>query len=184
MKHHIIEDSPFAKFFFTSSKASWFWLIVRIYVGWQWLEAGWGKIHQSVWVGPDAGGAISGFVNGAIAKTGGAHPDVQGWYGWFLQNVVLPHPNLWSHAVAYGEVLVGVALIIGAFTGIAAFFGLFMNLNYLLAGTVSVNPILFTLSIGLILAWKVAGLLGVDHYLLPLLGTPWKNNGTGEQAKV
>ncbi|MBI2247683.1 MAG: DoxX family protein, partial [Armatimonadetes bacterium] len=26
----------------------------------------------------------------------------------------------------------------------------------------------------LILAWKVAGYYGVDAYLLPALGTPWK----------
>ena len=73
-----------------------------------------------------------------------------------------------------GEVLVGVALVIGALTGIAAFFGLFMNLNYLLAGTVSTNPVLFVLAIGIILAWRVAGFYGADAYLLPLLGTPWK----------
>lgn len=173
MKQHIINDAPWAQFLFTNKKAAAVWLIVRIYVGWQWLEAGWEKIHSSVWVGPDAGGALSGFINGALSKTAGAHPDVQGWYASFLQNVVLPHAGLWSHMIAYGEVLVGVALIIGIFTGIAALFGLFMNLNYLLAGTVSINPILFVFSIGLILAWKVAGFLGADRYVLPYLGTPW-----------
>ncbi len=175
MKQYIIEDAPWAKFLFNNPKSSWFWLLVRVYVGWQWLEAGWGKVHSSLWVGPDAGGALSGFINGSLTKASGAHPDVQGWYAYFLQHIVLPHTNLWSHFVAYGEVLVGVALIIGAFTGIAAFFGLFMNLNYLLAGTVSVNPILFTLSIGLILAWRVAGYVGIDRYLLPFLGTPWQS---------
>jgi len=174
MKQHVIEDAPWAKFLFNNPSSAVLWLILRIYVGWQWLEAGWTKIHSAVWVGPNAGGAISGFVNGALAKTSGSHPDVQGWYASFLQNIVLPHASLWSNLVSYGEVLVGVALIIGIFTGIAAFFGLFMNLNYLLAGTVSINPILFTLSIGLILAWKVAGYIGVDRYLLPYLGTPWK----------
>jgi thiosulfate dehydrogenase [quinone] large subunit len=49
-----------------------------------------------------------------------------------------------------------------------------MNLNFLLAGTVSVSPVLFFLGILLILAWKNAGYLGVDRYLLPALGTPWK----------
>ncbi|MEX1027935.1 MAG: DoxX family protein, partial [Candidatus Paceibacterota bacterium] len=57
---------------------------------------------------------------------------------------------------------------------IAAFFGLFMNLNFMLAGTVSSNPILFTLAIGLVLAWKVAGHWGLDRWLLPKLGTPWQ----------
>ncbi|MDD4989362.1 MAG: DoxX family membrane protein [Candidatus Pacebacteria bacterium] len=173
MQHYIVEENPLSHFLFNNTKISWFWLIVRLYVGYEWIIAGWEKVISPVWVGGGAGSALSGFLKGALAKTAGAHPDVQGWYGVFLQNVVLTHPALWSNIVAFGELAVGIGLILGAFTGIAAFFGLFMNLNYLLAGTVSSNPILFTLSIGLILAWKVAGYIGVDRYLLPKLGTPW-----------
>ncbi len=173
MKNTIIEESPLSKLVFHNTRSAWFWLVVRVYVGWQWLIAGWEKIHNLAWVGKDAGGALSGFVQGALQKTGSTHPDVQGWYAYFLEHIVLPHASLWSHFVAYGELLVGVALIIGLFTGIAAFLGLFMNLNYLLAGTVSVNPILFTLSIGIMLAWKIAGYYGADCYVLPYLGVPW-----------
>ncbi len=75
--------------------------------------------------------------------------------------------------VAWGELLVGIALILGAFTGIAAFFGAFMNMNFLLAGAVSTNPILLLGQLFLILAWRVAGWLGLDRYLLPKLKTPW-----------
>ncbi len=174
MSHVIVEESPVSKFLFSNTKMSWFWLVVRLYVGWQWLEAGWAKINSDAWVGQNAGSALTGFLKAALTKTGGAHPDVQGWYAVFLKTVVLPHASAWAFTVAWGEVLVGVALILGAFVGVAAFFGLFMNLNYLLAGTVSTNPILFTLGIGLILAWKSAGYYGVDRYLLPLLGTPWQ----------
>lgn len=170
----IIEESPLSKFFFSDTKAAWLWLFVRVYLGVEWLVAGWEKVTNPSWVGPHAGAAIQGFVKGALTKTAGPHPDVSFWYAWFLHNFVVPHPHAWSFVIAYGELLVGVALVIGALTGIAAFFGLFMNLNYLLAGTVSVNPILFTLSIALILAWKVAGWVGLDRWLLPLLGTPWK----------
>jgi thiosulfate dehydrogenase [quinone] large subunit len=67
-----------------------------------------------------------------------------------------------------------VALVLGAFVGIAAFFGAFMNWNFMMAGTASTNPLLFTLAIVLILAWKVAGYYGLDRALLPVLGTPWK----------
>jgi len=49
-----------------------------------------------------------------------------------------------------------------------------MNWNFMMAGAASTNPVLFTLSILLILAWKVAGYYGADRYLLPALGTPWK----------
>lgn len=176
MKQYIIDDSPWAKFLFSNSKASVLWLIVRVYVGWEWLSAGWDKVHSPLWVGSNAGGALTGFIKGALSKTAGAHPDVQGWYAYFLEHVVLPHVNTWSHMVAFGEVIIGFALIIGLFTGIAAFFGLFMNLNFLLAGAVSINPILFVCSIGLILAWRVAGYIGVDRYLLPQFGTPWQHH--------
>jgi len=55
---------------------------------------------------------------------------------------------------------IGVLLIIGAFVGIAAFFGAFMNFNFMLAGSASTNPVLFTLAIALMLAWKIAGYYG------------------------
>jgi len=174
MQQNTIEESPLSRLLFSNTKASWFWLVVRVYVGYVWVIAGWAKVMSNAWTGSGAGSALTGFLMNALTKTAGAHPDVQGWYAVFLQNVVLAHPSFWSHIIAYGELAVGIGLIIGAFTGIAAFFGLFMNLNYLLAGTVSVNPILFTLSIGLILAWKVAGYIGLDRYLLPKLGTPWR----------
>lgn len=168
-----IEESRISKFIFGSTKMAVIWLIVRIYVGWAWLEAGLHKVHDAAWVGTDAGTALEGFVKGALSKTGGEHPDVQNWYAWFLEHVVLPHSDLWAHMIAWGEVLVGIALIVGLFTGIAAFFGSFMNINFLLAGTVSVNPVLFTLATGLVLAWRVAGYIGIDRYVLPRLGTPW-----------
>jgi thiosulfate dehydrogenase [quinone] large subunit len=99
---------------------------------------------------------------------------VQGWYGAFLANVVLPHTAFWSYCVTIGEIAVGLGLILGMFTGIAAFFGTLMNSSYLLAGTVSINPILFALCSFLVLAWKTAGWWGIDRWLLPALGTPWE----------
>jgi thiosulfate dehydrogenase [quinone] large subunit len=49
--------------------------------------------------------------------------------------------------IAYGEVLIGIALIVGAFVGIAAFFGAFLNWNFVMAGAASTNAVLFTLAI-------------------------------------
>ena len=76
--------------------------------------------------------------------------------------------------IAYGEMAVGIALILGAFTGLAAFGAGLMNWNFMMAGTASSNPLLFALGVVLILAWKTAGYWGADRFLLPLLGTPWK----------
>lgn len=169
-----LEDPPVARSLFGDVRWAWIWLILRLYLGWQWLSAGWGKIGSAAWTGDNAGAAITGFVTGALQKTGGEHPDVQGWYAWFLTNLVLPYAGFWAYLVAWGEVLVGLALIVGLFTGIAAFFGSVMNANYLLAGTVSTNPILFMIALLLILAWKTAGWWGLDRWVLPALGTPWR----------
>ncbi|HEU0085464.1 MAG TPA: TQO small subunit DoxD [Candidatus Paceibacterota bacterium] len=180
-----IPEPKLSRFIFADTRMAWLWLAVRLYVGWQWLSAGLGKIQDPIWVGSSAGGALRGFLIRALEKTSGAHPDVQSWYAAFLEGVVEPNAVIFSNVVAYGEFLVGVALIIGAFTGIAAFFGVFMNASYLFAGTVSSNPVLLILGIFLIMAWRIAGWLGVDRYLLPLLGTPWQKGkafGGGDKS--
>lgn len=169
-----IPEPSLSRFVFGSTKLSWLWLLVRLYVGYEWLTAGWGKLTNPAWFGPNAGGSITGFLMGAVEKSTGEHPAVSAWYAEFINNVAIPNAFLFSHMVALGEFLVGVALILGMFTGIAAFFGAFMNMNFLFAGAVSSNPVLFLGQLFLILAWRTAGYLGFDRYLLPYLGTPWK----------
>ena len=89
--------------------------------------------------------------------------------------------QFFSYAIAFGELFVGIGLLVGALVGIAAFFGALMNMSFLLAGSASTNPIMFTLAVGLMLAWKVAGYYGLDRYLLPLLGTPWRQRSASPE---
>ena len=109
-----VPEPPLARFLFADTRMAWFWLIVRVYCGWEWLDAGWAKLQNPTWFGSGAGGALRGFVNGALQKTSGDHPDVTGWYAAFLQNFVLPNAILFANVVAIGEVLVGIALIHGS----------------------------------------------------------------------
>ncbi len=169
-----LSEPPAERFLFGDVRMAGVWLLVRLFAGWQWIAAGWEKVHDPAWVGAHAGAALSGFAHGALGKAAGAHPDVQAWYAAFLRDVVLPHAGTFAHVVAFGELLVGIALVLGVFTGVAAFFGAFMNVNYLLAGTVSTNPILLVAEILLVLAWRVAGWWGLDRWILPALGTPWR----------
>ena len=171
MNDYTVRQSAFTHFFTASRASAPFWLAVRLYLGWQWLIAGYEKLINPAWFGSSAGAALGGFVQGALGKTGGAHPDVSLWYAAFLQSAVLPHLLLWSNAVAVGEVLVGLGLIVGLCTGVAAFFGSFMNLNYLFAGTVSINPLMFVLGLGIVLARRVAGYWGLDRYARPYFDT-------------
>ncbi len=165
-------EPAISKFFLGSEGASALWFVVRMYVGSEWLLAGWEKIKSPVW--GTSGKAISGFVAGALAKSSGANPAVQGWYAWFLQHIVLANGGLFSFLVTWGEFAVGLGVLLGVLTGIAAGFGVLMNLNYLLAGTVSINPVLGVLGLFLCFSWRVCGWIGFDRWLLPALGLPWK----------
>ena len=169
-----IPEPPVSRFVFADTRFAGVWLIARLYVGWTWLEAGREKAGNAAWIGENAGAAVKGFLSGALQKTSGAHPDVSGWYAYFINTVAIPNAALFSYLVTYGEIAVGLGLILGGFTGIAAFFGIIMNLNFLFAGTVSMNPLLLILGIFLVLAWRNAGWYGVDRVLLPALGVPWR----------
>jgi DoxX. len=141
--------------------------VVRVWLGWQWLQAGIHKVGAPAWTGENAGAAVAGFVNGAIAKAAGENPVVQGWYANFLESWVLPNTKLFGYLVAYGELLVGIGLIIGAFTGFAALAGALMNLNFMLAGTLSTNPILYTAAFVVLAGINYAEYYGLDTYLRP-----------------
>lgn len=170
-----IPDNPVSNFLFNSTRSAILWLVVRLYLGYQWLKAGWGKVTSDAWTGDNAGAAVQGFVKGALAKAEEGK-DVAGWYASFLESAVLPNAKLFGFLVAFGEVAVGLGLILGLLTGIAAFFGSFMNVSFLFAGTLSTNPLLFILATWLVLAWKVAGWYGLDRWALQYLGTPWSRN--------
>jgi thiosulfate dehydrogenase (quinone) large subunit len=165
-------EPAFAKFFQASAGSAPMWFVVRMVVGAEWLLAGWEKIQSPAW--GTSGKAMGGFVAGALAKTSGSSPAVQGWYAWFLQHIVQSNVGLFSFLVTYGEFAVGLGILLGVLTGIAAGFGVLMNLNYLLAGTVSINPILGVFGLFLILSWRVCGWIGGDRLLLPTLGLPWQ----------
>ena len=169
-----IPEPSISRFLFADTRLALLWTVVRLYVGYEWLTVGWGKATTpaGVWVGAKAGTAVTGFLTGALKKNTGDHSDVQGFYAWFIQHVALPNAAFLSYLVTYGEIFVGIALILGLFTGIAAFFGGVMNTNYLLAGTVSSNPVLFVLATFLVLAWRISGYWGLDRWVLPRVGVP------------
>lgn len=170
-----IQDPPAVKSLFGSPKWAWLWLIVRVYVGYSWLDSGLGKVSNPAWV--QTGAALKGFWERAVTiPEAPARPVIAfDWYRSFIQGLLDSGAYTWfAKLVVAGEILVGIALILGLFTGIAAFIGGFMNWNFMMAGTASINPVLFTLAIFLILAWKTAGWWGLDRFVLPLLGTPWQ----------
>lgn len=174
-RRRLISDPPIAKALLANPLAGLLWLPLRVWLGWQWLESGWGKMSNPAWA--QTGEAIKGFWTNAVSIPETGRPPIAfGWYREFLQAMLDAQAWPWfSKLVVAAELLIGIALILGAFTGMAAFFGGFMNWNFMMAGSASVNPLFFLLSVGLILAWKVAGHFGLDYFLLAWLGTPWRD---------
>lgn len=171
----VIKEPRLAEFLFNDSRAGWLWLILRVWLGWQWIEAAEHKIFDPKWV--QTGEALKGFWLNAVSMPETGRPPIAfDWYRSFIQSLLDAHAWTWfAPLVAYGELLIGIALVVGAFTGIVAFIGGFMNWNFMMAGSASTNPLLFAAAVGLILAWKVSGHIGADFFLLRWLGTPWSN---------
>src|SRR5215207_7330796 len=150
------------------------WLPIRFFVGRDWLSAGWHKVTDPEWT--QSGVALQSYWERAAAIPESGRPPIT--YDWFRQFLQYMLDNGWytwfAKLIAWGEVLVGLGLLVGALVGIAAFFGTVMNFSFMLAGSASSNPVLFGLAVFLVLAWKVAGYWGLDRWLLPALSTSWQ----------
>ncbi|RCW74793.1 DoxX family protein [Saliterribacillus persicus] len=150
--------------------------LIRVYLGYSWLTSGWGKVTGGTF---DAGG----FIQGAIGKASGDHPAVQGWWASFLETVALPGANAFTFMVMWGEVLVGLALILGLFTNFAALMGILMNFAFIFSGTVSTNGQMVLLTAFILIAGYNAGRFGLDRYVIPFIRNKF-NNRKGNEKQV
>ncbi|WP_147534094.1 DoxX family membrane protein [Bacillus marasmi] len=137
--------------------------VIRIYMGYNWLTAGWGKLTG----GFDASGYLKNAVANPVKGPDGGM--VYGWYVAFLENFALPNVGIFNTVVPIGEFLVGLGLLLGCLTTAAAFFGLLMNFSFFLAGTVSHNPTDIFFGTLILFAGYNAGRFGLDRWVIPFL---------------
>lgn len=147
-------------------------LILRLYLGYAFLMAGIGKWQT----GFDAK-AVGGFLKGGLAQTHGAllaskgaaaatHANVSDTWAWLISHIFLPSAGVFAFVVKTGEVLIGLGLILGCFTALAAIFGMTMNFAFLLTGTVSTNPQMI-LGFLIIVAFGAASYeIGLDRFFM------------------
>ena len=208
-----IQEPRIARWLFASTQTAWLWLVARVWLGWEWFQAGWGKVFGGditwrVWDWGDeqfslfgdgnigwirsgvvdgsevgVGDSVAGFAQGAIAAAEGPHPDVAySWYVNFLEWIANTIHPVVGPAVAIGEFVIGLALILGLFTGVMAFLGAVLNFSFIFAGSAGTNPAMIIVSLFLVLAWRNAGWYGLDRYVLPKLGTPWQRSDELERT--
>ena len=120
----VFHDPPFAYDLFNNTRWAWLWLLFRIYLGYSWLSSGIEKLESPAWT--QTGTALRGFWQNAVAVPAPpARPPIAfEWYRNFLVSMLDAQAYTWfAKLIVAGEILIGIALILGAFTGIAAFFG-------------------------------------------------------------
>jgi uncharacterized membrane protein YphA (DoxX/SURF4 family) len=85
--------------------------VVRILTGIIFLFSGEYKIAGPAF----AHGGMAGWVNGWLAAN-----EPVAFYGAFLRNFVLPHQVLCARIVGWGELAIGIALVLGFFVRVAS----------------------------------------------------------------
>ena len=177
----------FSDWLFRSKAASVLWLVARLWLGYEWLNAGyqklWGSEKSAFWYGGGAG--VKGFSTAGIAGSatgkGGAS---YGWWAGFLHNFVIPNSSWIAKLVTLSELAIGVLLILGLFTGAAAFAGIGLNLIYMFSGSAGVNPAYAIVSLFLILAWRNAGYFGLDRFALPAVRNLFQHGTHARESVV
>ena len=100
----------------------WYIALLRIYIGYYFLQQGIRKFQRDFprgdWIGRQIGDL--------------ATIDLYPWYKKFLVDYVVPHHELFGYFVMTGEILVGACLVLGLLTRLGACVGLFLVINYYL----------------------------------------------------
>jgi len=78
------------------------------------------------------------------------------WYAHLGQNVFLPNAALFRYLVAFGEVAIGAALILGVRMRFSAVMSVLLRLSLLMAGATSTVPQMLAISVALATAGGVA----------------------------
>jgi len=170
----VLPEPAWTQRLFGDTRLAWFWLLARVYVGWLWLDAGQRKLREDAWM--DGGLAVKGIWERSLqAPEQGSLPLAYNWYRDIIQFMLNHGWYTWfAPMIAVGQTLLGIALILGLMTGLSAFLGSMLHINSTLASATATNPLLFALAVSLMLAWRTAGWIGLDHWVLPLAGRLWR----------
>ena len=166
-----------ARFLRRGKEAAPFYLGIRLFLGYEWISSGWGKVGEPAWM--SGGEALRAYWQRAVLIPEQGKPLITyPAYRSFIQYMLDNEWYTWfAKLVAIGEVAIGIGLLVGGLTAIAALFALLMNFSFVYAGTTSTNPTLIILEVVVIYGWMVAGLWGLDRFLLPLFGIGRRGDG-------
>ena len=144
-----------------------FFALLRVFLGWVFLKAGWGK-YLDGYLSPE----ISSVPLAKILKVWlySAPTLPAGWYRDLVEGVVLPNAHLFGVLVCLGELAVGVMLLLGLGARLGGVLGFLLAASiYLASGHLGPAQALINqlvMVICLLLALTGAGRAwGVDYFL-------------------
>ena len=145
--------------FATAGMTAWPVLLLRVYAGVVFAIHGWGKVGR----GEDFVAGMTGFLQSNQEQA-------FAFYWSFIETAVLPQASLFASLVAWGELLLGIALVLGFATRYAALGGVFLMLNFWFVKGASfftaTNYDAVWLMIFVVLAFTPAGqIAGLDRQL-------------------
>ena len=145
-----------------SKSAALVWTAMRVWLGVMWLQAGIAK----VWGAENAaflhnnGAGVAGFADHGVAA--------YSWWGSFLHGFVVPNAGWIALLVAFSELAIGAALVVGFLTPLACLGSLALLFTYVMSGTASVCAFYALFSIVILAMWRTSGWIGVDGLLAGL----------------
>ena len=140
----------------SSKLAALAWTAMRVWLGVMWIQAGSAKI----W-GAEAAGFLHN--NGAGVAGFAAHgTPAYSWWGSFLHGFVVPNAGALGVLIAVAELSIGVALVAGLFTRVAALGSLALLFTYVMSGTASVCAFYALFAIVILVMWRTSSWIGAD----------------------
>jgi thiosulfate dehydrogenase [quinone] large subunit len=138
----------------TSKLAALVWTAMRVWLGVMWIQAGVAKL----W-----GAEAAAFLHGAGVAGFAAHgTPAYSWWGSFLHGFVVPNAGWIGVLVAVAEFAIGIALVAGLFTRVAALGSLALLFTYVMSGTASVCAFYALFAIVILVMWRTSSWIGVD----------------------
>jgi thiosulfate dehydrogenase (quinone) large subunit len=155
------------------------WTAMRVWLGIMWIQAGVSKL----WGAENAafmhhnGAGVAGFAaHGAAAYT---------WWGSFLHSFVVPNAGWIGVLVAVSEFAIGIALVLGLYTPLAALGSLALLFTYVMSGTASVCAFYALFAIVILATWRTSSWIGVDGLLAGYRQRhQGRHHASGEQQTV
>jgi thiosulfate dehydrogenase [quinone] large subunit len=140
----------------TSKLAALGWTAMRIWLGIMWIQAGTAKLWGAEAAGflHNGGTGVAGFAaHGTPAYT---------WWGSFLHSFVVPNAGWIGVLIAVAEFAIGIALVAGLFTRLAALGSLALLFTYVMSGTASVCAFYALFAIVILVMWRTSSWIGID----------------------